>query len=380
MKKSSCFIEYFSDIPEYRQEGKVHHLLTEVLFISVAATIANAVSWIQMETFAQTREEWLRKFLTLPYGIPSHDTFERVNESIDPVSFAKCFIAWTQDIAERSAGTIVAIDGKTSRGSFDNQLEKSAIHIVNAWISSNSLILGQLKTSEKSNEITAIPQLLDMLFVKDCIITIDAMGCQRDIAEKIIEKKADYVLAVKGNQPSLMNDIVEWFDFAELNEFKDFEHDTCKTLDKGHGRIEKRKYYITEDIDWLATKNDWKGLKSIGMAIRESTENDRVTTERRYYICSLKADAKIFAKAVRSHWGVESTHWILDMVFKEDQSRERKNFGPENKSLLNKVALNLLKQDSQDKKKISFTTKRYKASMDVNYLENILFSKSVITE
>ncbi len=380
MKNLSCFIEYFEDIPEYRQEAKVHHLLTEVLFISVAATLANAVSWGQMEAFAQTREDWLRKFLTLPYGIPSHDTFERVNERIDPVQFAKCFAAWTHDIAERSAGTIVAIDGKTSRGSFDNQLGKGAVHIVNAWISSNSLILGQLKTSEKSNEITAIPELLDMLFVKGCIITIDAMGCQRDIAEKIIDKKADYVLAVKGNQPTLMRDIVDWFDFAEQNQFKDFEHDTCRTLDKGHGRIEKRKYYITEDIDWLAAKSDWKGLKSIGMAIRESSENNKKTTERRYYICSLKADAKVFAKAVRSHWGVESTHWILDMVFKEDQSRERKNFGPENKSLLNKVALNLLKLDSQDKKKISLTTKRYKASMDVNYLENILFRKSSPTD
>jgi predicted transposase YbfD/YdcC len=380
MKKSSCFIEYFEDIPEYRQEGKVHHLLTEILFISVAATLANAIGWTQVEEFAIAREEWLKKFLTLPYGIPSHDTFERVNEAIDPVQFSKCFAEWTRDIAQRSDGAIIAVDGKTSRGSFDNQLQKGAIHIVNAWISSNSLILGQLKTSEKSNEITAIPELLDMLFVKGCIITIDAMGCQRDIAEKIIDKKADYVLAVKGNQPTLMQNIVDWFDLAEQNRFKDFEHDTCKTYDKGHGRIEKRKYYITEDIEWLAEKSEWKGLKSIGMAIRENIENDRTTVERRYYISSLKADAKTFAKAVRSHWGVESTHWILDMVFKEDQSRERKNFGPENKSLLNKVALNLLKQDTQDKKKISLTTKRYKASMDVNYLENILFGKSGSTD
>lgn len=376
MTKSSCFIEYFSDIPEYRQQGKVHHLLTEILFISVAATLANAVTWGQVETFAKTREEWLRKFLTLPYGIPSHDTFERVNESVDPVQFAKCFAKWTQEIAERSSDTIIAIDGKTSRGSFDNQLGKGAIHIVNAWISSNSLILGQLKTSEKSNEITAIPKLLDMLFVKGCIITIDAMGCQRDIAEKIIDKKADYVLAVKGNQPTLMKDIVDWFDFAEENKFKDFEYDYHKTLDKGHGRIEKRKYYITEDIDWLAMKGDWSGLKSIGMAIRESVENDKRTVERRYYICSLKADAKTFAKAVRGHWGVESTHWILDMVFKEDQSRERKNSGPENKSLINKIALNLLKQ-VEDKKKMSLITKRYKASMDLDYLEKIIFKKNI---
>jgi len=380
VKKSNCFIEYFSDIPDFRQEGKVRHLLTEILFISVAATLANAVSWTQVEAFAISREEWLRKYLELPNGIPSHDTFERVNESIDPVQFSKCFAAWTQDIAERSSGAIIAIDGKTSRGSFDNQLQKGAIHLVNAWISSNRLVLGQLKTREKSNEITAIPELLDLLFVKDCIITIDAMGCQREIAEKIIDKKADYVLAEKGNHPNLLKDIVDWFDFAEENNFKDFEFDAYKTMDKGHGRIETRKYYITEDIEWLAGKSDWKGLKSIGMVIRENYENNKATTERRYYICSIRADAKVFAKAVRSHWGIESTHWILDMVFKEDQSRERKNFGPENKSLLNKIALNLLKQDKQDKKKISLTTKRYKASMDVTYLENILFGKTVSTE
>lgn len=373
MIKSSSFIEYFEDIPEYRQEAKVHHLLTEVLFISVAATLANAIGWAQVETFAKAREDWLRKFLTLPYGIPSHDTFERVNECIDPVQFSKCFTKWTEDISQRSAGTVIAIDGKTSRRSFDNQLQKDPIHIVNAWISSNSLILGQLKTSEKSNEITAIPVLLDMLFVEGCIITIDAIGCQKDITEKIIDKKADYVIAVKGNQPALFKDIVDWFDFAEQNEFKDFICDSAKTLDKGHGRIEKRKYYITEDIEWLDARKDWKGLKSIGMAIRESTENNKTTVERRYFISSLKADAKMFAKAVRNHWGIESTHWVLDMVFKEDENRERKNAGPENKSLLNKVVLNLLKLYPKEKY-MSMVTMRYKASMDVNYLEKILFN------
>lgn len=214
------------------------------------------------------------------------------------------------------------------------------------------MILGQLKTSSKSNEITAIPELLDMLLVKGCIITIDAMGCQKDIAEKIIGKKADYVLALKGNQPTLFENVVEWFNCAENNKFEDFEVDTHRTFDKGHGRIEKRNYYISEDINWLYCKEDWKGIKSIGMAIRESTEKDKTTIEKRYFICSIGADAKLFAKAVRSHWGIESTHWLLDVVLKEDASRERKNNGPENKSLLNKVVLNKLKQH-KDKKKIS---------------------------
>jgi len=213
--------------------------------------------------------------------------------------------------------------------------------------------------------------LLDMLFLKGCIITIDAMGCQKDIVKKIFDKKADYVIAVKANQKNMHQDIIDWFNFAEESKFKDFEHDYFKTLDKGHGRIEKRRYYISEDIDWMEYKNDWENLKSIGMAIRESFQNGKTTIERRYFITSLKADAKIFAKAVRSHWGVESTHWILDMVFKEDESRERKNFGPENKSLLNKTALNILKQYTGDKK--SLVTRRYRACMDMKYLSDLIF-------
>lgn len=189
MGKNSCFIEYCEYVDDFRQEGKVKHLLKDILFIAVATTIGNADSWPQVEAFAEDHEDWLRNYLELPYGIPSHDTYERVFDRIDPLQFSKAFNAWTNDIADRSGQAIVAIDGKTVRGSFDNQIEKSAIHIVNAWISTNSLILGQLKTSEKSNEITAIPELLDILLVKDCIITIDAMGCQKNIAEKIIEKK-----------------------------------------------------------------------------------------------------------------------------------------------------------------------------------------------
>lgn len=374
MIKNSCFIEYCENIIDFRQEGKIRHLLKDILFIAVAATIGNADSWTQVEAFAETHEKWLRKYLELPNGIPSHDTYERVFDRIDPVQFAKAFTAWTDEIADRSGQAIVAIDGKTVRGSSDKKNGTSAIHIVNAWISNNNLILGQLKTSSKSNEITAIPELLDMLLVKGCIITIDAMGCQKDIAEKIIDKKADYVLALKGNQPTLFENVVEWFDSAENSNFKDFEVDNHRTFDKGHGRIEKRTYYISEDVSWLYCKDDWKGLKSIGMAIRESTENGKTTIEKRYFICSINADAKLFAKAVRSHWGIESTHWLLDVVLKEDASRERKNNGPENKSLLNKVVLNKLKQH-KDKKKVSNPIKRYKASMDTKYLETIMFSK-----
>lgn len=374
MLKKSCFIEYCEYIEDYRQEGKISHPLKDIIFTAVAATIGNADSWPQVEAFAETHEEWLRKYIELPNGIPSHDTFERVFDRIDPKQFAKAFNEWTNDIADRSDQAVVAIDGKTLRGSYDNELGKSAIHIVNAWISTNSLILGQLKTDTKSNEITAIPELLDMLFLKNCIITIDAMGCQKDIAKKIIDKKADYVLALKGNHPNLHEDVVRWFNDAEKENFKDFDVDRFSTIDKGHGRIDRRKYYITDDIDWLSSKDDWKGLKSIGMAVRESTVNDKTSIEKRYFICSIEPLADLFAKAVRSHWGVESIHWLLDVVLKEDSSRERKNNGPENKSLLNKVVLNKLKQ-YKDKKKISNPTKRYKASGNINYLEEIMFTR-----
>ena len=225
MIKSDCFIEYFENIPDFRQEWKIKHLLIDIFFIAVAATIADANSWEDVEEFAETREEWLRQYLKLPYGIPSHDTFKRVFDCIDPIEFSKGFATWSNEIAVKSEGAIVAVDGKTSRRSFDNQKDKSAIHIVNAWISTNSMILGQLKTSEKSNEITAIPALLDTLFLKGSIITIDAMGCQKAIVEKIVEKKADYVIAVKGNQPTLQQNVIDWFNFAEENKFKDFECD-----------------------------------------------------------------------------------------------------------------------------------------------------------
>lgn len=378
MMKSDCFIEYFENVPDFRQEWKIKHPLIEIFFIAVAATIAYANSWEEVEEFAEDREEWLKQYLELPNGIPSHDTFERVFDRIDPIEFSKGFATWSNEIAERSEGAIVAIDGKTSRRSFDNQKDKSAIHIVNAWISTNSMILGQLKTSEKSNEITAIPALLDTLFLKGCIITIDAMGCQKAIVEKIVEKKADYVIAVKGNQPTLQQNIIDWFNFAEENNFKEFKCDNHKTLDKGHGRIEKRKYYITEDIDWLDNKEDWKNLKSIGMAIRENFEKGKTTIEKRYFIANIKADAKLFAKAVRGHWGVESTHWILDMVFREDENRERKNYGPENKSLLNKTALNIIRSYSGDKK--SLKGRRFKACMNSDYLTKLIFSSKILSK
>jgi len=371
------FIEHFSVIKDFRQEGKVQHKLMDILFIAVAATIANSDSWIEMQLFAERYETWLRKYLELPNGIPSHDTIERIFENIDGKEFAKCFIKWTQDITQKTKGTLIAIDGKTVRRSFDNNADKSAIHIVNAWTNENKLILGQVKTSDKSNEITAIPELLDLLFIKDCIITIDAMGTQKKIVEKIIEKKADYVLALKGNQGNLYEDVKLYFEDSIKNDFKDIPKEKIskyETIEKGHGRIEKRVYYLTNDIDWIEQKNDWKSFKSIGMAINEITIKDKTTKEYRFYITSLYKNIEDFAKSVRGHWGVESTHWILDIVFKEDYNRTRINNSAENLSMLRKIALNLLKLEKETKKKRSLKSKRYIASMDIEFLEKVMLN------
>jgi predicted transposase YbfD/YdcC len=268
-KDKSVFENHFGIIEDKRQETKVMHKLIDILFIAVAGTIANASDWEEIEIFAQKREEWFRKYLELPYGIPTHQTFKRVFQCLDPKQFEKCFIRWVQDIASLSERSIVVIDGKTMRGAYTDEDKKSPIHIVSAWASENGMVLGQVKTNEKSNEITAIPELLDLLTVKDCIITIDAMGTQIKIAEKIIEKKADYVIALKGNQKNLHRDVVDFFDDAEKTEFKEIEYTSTSTTDNGHGRNEIRKYYMVENIEWLSQKEQWKGIKSIGMAVRQ---------------------------------------------------------------------------------------------------------------
>jgi predicted transposase YbfD/YdcC len=372
----SKFVQYFGIIVDKRQEGKVHHKLIDILFIAVAATIANSTNWLEIEAFAKEKEEWLRKYLELPHGIPTHDTIERVFKWIDPKQFEKCFITWVREIAELAKRSIVAIDGKTMRGAFDGTDKKSPIHIVSAWASSNGMVLGQVKTDVKSNEIKAIPELLDLLLVKDCIITIDAMGCQTDIAEKITDKKADYVLALKGNQGNLHKDVVDYFDDVEKSQFKDIDYKYHKTIDKDHGRNEVRKYYLVENIDWLSMKEDWKGLKSIGMAIRECEINGVKTIEKRYYISSLTSSGEEFGTAVRKHWGIESTHWCLDVVFKEDSRRVRKDHGPENLAMLKRLALNILKKDSSGKK-YSLATKRHVAALNTNYLEQILIENII---
>ena len=364
-------LAHFASIQEKRQECKIRHNLMEIIFIVLVCTIAGCDDWQDIELFAKEREEWFRKHIELPHGIPSHDTIERVFRWIEPKQFEKCFICWTNEFKSLKDRQTIAIDGKTCRGSSDKSIDKPAIHMVGAWASENSLILGQVKTAEKSNEITAIPELLDLISVKNNIVTIDAMGTQKDIAKKIIEKKGDYILALKGNQSSLQTDVVDYFNFAISENFKDIDCKYYQTLNKGHGRIEKRKYYLINDIKWLDNKENWAGLKGIGMVESTVTKGESQTVESRYFITSLKGTAEEFGNSVRNHWGIEAMHWTLDVVFKEDKNAVRKDFAPQNLAVLRRIALNILKKDTSIKK--SLKIKRFKAALNLDYLTHMVF-------
>ncbi len=370
---NSSFRSYFSILKDLREAGKVLHNLIEILFIAVAAFVAGADDFDDVVIFAQEREEWLRKYLELPNGIPSVHTFRRIFRMIDSKQFEKCFIYWVKSIARDTKGTVVAIDGKTARGAKEAHQDKSPIHIVSAWLNKNSLVLGQIKTNEKSNEITAIPELLDLLSIGGATVTMDAMGTQKTIAHKIIKDNgANYVLALKMNHENMYIDVETYFKFAKSEEFKDIPFQYIKTLEKGHGRLETREYYLITDIDWLAEKDNWEGLKSIGMAVNKTIRKGVTTEEVRYFLCSI-TNGGDFSEAVRTHWGIESMHWTLDVTFGEDKSRIRKENEPENTALLRKMALNLLKiEKKNDTKQLSYKGKRFTASLNENYLEKIM--------
>ncbi len=368
--ESQSITMHFSNLSDPRRDNKRHKLI-DIITIAICGVICNADSFEHIAEFGRAKYKWLKRLLELPHGIPSADTFERVFSRIDPEEFKSCFMEWIQAISRLTKGDVVAVDGKTLRRSHDKSNGKSAIHMVSAWACANGLVMGQVKTREKSNEITAIPQLLKMLEIEGCIVTIDAMGCQKHIAETIIDKNADYVFSLKGNQSNLHDDVRLFFQIQKENNFKDELFDYYESVDADHGKIEIRKYWTTSDISWLQGKENWKNLETICMVERERQFEDKTERETSYYMGSIENNAENFAKAVRSHWAIEnSLHWVLDVSFREDESRIRKGNAPENFAVLRHIALNMIKRETSLKKSIK--SRRLRAGWDNDYLLKVL--------
>lgn len=371
------FSKCFANIRDQRQPAKIKHLLQEILFMSTMAIIAGADEITDIAKYAQQKMNWFKTFLELPNGTPSHDTFNRVLCLINPLEFEKSFVSWLNYYKDLLPVTeerdIVPIDGKTLRGSADNNTAKKAIHMVSAMSTKYGLILGQRKCAEKSNEITAIPELLNVLDIAGAIITIDAMGCQKKIAKKIIDKGADYILALKGNQGNLLKEVTDMFEKIKNKEFKHFVFDEDTETEKDHGRIETRRCITITNFDWLFEIHQWSSVKSIAMVTSTVFKNGKETIEHRYYISSLNGDAKLNNRAVRKHWHIENKiHWVLDVVFNEDGSRLRSGNGPQNMSTLKRLALNALRAENSTDD--SIRGKRKIASWNDNYALKI-FSK-----
>lgn len=371
----STFIQHFACLEDPRVERTKHHLLIDIIAIAILAVISGADGWVAIETYGQAKQEWLASFLSLPNGIPSHDTFARVFARVEPSKFEQCFTKWINTITKELGAQVIPIDGKTLRGSYDREAKQRPLTLVSAWASHHRLVLGQLKVSDKSNEITAIPQLLSMLNINGSIITIDAMGCQKSIATLIRQQGADYVLALKGNQGNLYTQVEQLFEQAQAGEFSGIEHSHYHSSESSHGRIEIRHYYSVPltALTGLSQQDAWTGLASIGMVVCERRLWNKTTIEVRYYLSSLDADAQALAYAVRTHWGVEnSVHWTIDVTFKEDASRIRTAHSAQNFALLRRIALNQLQRETSVKS--SIRQKRYRAALDNQYAVKVLLA------
>lgn len=358
-------LEHFSSLEDPRIERRKLHSLESILFLTVCAVLSGCNDWDEIEEYGIEKEGWLKKYVDFPNGIPSHDTINRVIARLKPRELQKSIISWVESVVAQSKHNLVNIDGKRLCNSGENG-SKSIIHLVNAWSSSNQMILAQVKTEDKSNEITAIPTLLDLLTLEGAIVTIDAMGCQTAIAEKIVDNRADYILAVKDNQKFLHDDI--------RDAFAQTPKATSDTItEKGHGRIEKRTCKIITDMVWITKLNSWKNLQSIISIETERTiiQTNEKSTEQRVYISSLLTTAEQFNQMIRGHWSIENNlHWCLDVVFKEDDSTKQAGNAAENFSMINKAALSILKNDKSSKS--SLKRKRLKAGWSNEYLETLL--------
>lgn len=370
---STSIEDHFGSITDPRIERNKLHLLIDILTISICASVCGADKWEDVETFGKAKASWFKTFLTLPNGIPSHDTFNRVFNRLDPDEFQQSFLSWITAASKLIAGQVIAIDGKVLRRSHDRGVGKAAIDMVSAWATENHLVLGQVKVDEKSNEITAIPQLLKALEISGCIITIDAMGCQRDIAEEIVRQGAEYVLALKDNQGNLYEDVKLLFDDLEESGYKAYTFDYEKIVNKGHGRIEIRECWTISEIatiSHLRGYENWTKLNTVSRIRAQRWIGEKKSCEDRYHIATIRGARKVL-KSVRSHWGVENgLHWTLDMAFDEDRSRIRKGYGAENLAVLRHIALNLLKQEKSCMR--SVRGKRLLAGWDEKYLLKVL--------
>jgi predicted transposase YbfD/YdcC len=373
-------VAHFGGLPDPRLNRTKDHDLIDLLVIAICTLLCAGESFNDMEDFGRAKQDWFKTFLGLRHGIPSHDTFNRVFAALDPKAFLDCFLRWTQSVRQAVPQEIVALDGKALRRALDK--DQSVQYIVSAWAESNGLVLGQLKVADKSNEITAVPQLLRVLELSGCIVTLDAMGCQKKIAKEIVEADADYVLALKGNQEKVHEEVKSFLD-ATLEEKQRRRPkgaavpqaaqtlQTFETVEKDHGRLETRRYYQSDCLEWFADKGKWEGLASVGLVESVRELDGKTTVERRYYLSSLKLDVAAFARAVRGHWGVENKlHWVLDVCFGEDQSRAREGYAAENLATLRRLALNLLKREKTKKRGIR--SKMLNASWDHAYLLRLL--------
>ena len=372
---SSNIIDHFKGIEDPRIERNKKHLVWDIISLTICAVVCGCETWEEIELYGKEKEDWLQTILELPNGIPSHDTIRRLFIRLNPEQLQECFLSWVESVRRSSEGEIVAIDGKTARRTHDRLNEKGPLHMVSAWSHENRLILGQVKTDEGSNEITAIPKLLKLLELHGSIVTIDAIGTQQEIAETIVGKHADYVLAVKANRPILHEELKWFFDDIDLESDRaeglvDYHRD----VEKDHGRIEIRECICSDEIDWLKPYLEgWPEVTSIAMVKATRIIGDQESQENRYYLSSLAPHAQLLSKAVRAHWGVEnSVHWVLDMVFREDESRMRMGNSPENFAILRRMALNLVRRDVSSKR--SLKGRRKICGWNNEYLENLLFA------